>query len=63
MPATEVITVYVVAIAGQPIKGVDTLAEAKAAAASIPDGHVITAEVIDGKIIDTASGKVIGSAS
>lgn len=56
-------SVYVLAIAGQPVKGFDTADEAKAAAAGVPDGHVIYAEVVDGKVIETSSGKVIGSAS
>lgn len=55
--------VYVVAIAGQPVKGYDTAEEAKAAAAGIPDGSVIYADVVDGKVIDSSSGRVIGSAA
>lgn len=56
-------SVYVLAIAGQPVKGYDTADEAKAAAASVPDGHVIYAEIVDGKVIETDTGRVIGSAS
>lgn len=56
-------SVYVLAIAGQPVKGYETADEAKAAAASVPDGHVIYAEVVAGKVIETGTGRVIGSAS
>jgi hypothetical protein len=60
----EASTVYIVAVAGQPISGVDTLEEAMASAMSIPDGHVIVGEVTaDGSVINTATGAVIGSAS
>ena len=62
--AIEVGTTYVVAIAGQPVSGPWPAEEAKAKAAGVPDGHVMTVEVkANGDVVEAATGKIIGSAS